>query len=107
LISSDGITWAKKAANVIVTPATSTTPAVTAPLTANLNSVAYSTGLYGRRFVAVSDAGQVFYCEYSDLTTWAPATVSPATSSPLYAVTLGGLLDYVAVGATGTNLYAD
>jgi photosystem II stability/assembly factor-like uncharacterized protein len=95
LTSPDGVTWTKVAFSATTAPAM---------LTANLNSIVSSTG---RRFVAVSNTGQVFYSEIADLTTWTQAAVSPTTASPIYAVTTGGLFDYIAVGASGLNLYAD
>ncbi len=95
--STDGITWTPQ------TAANSTSP-ISSVSTATLNSVTYTAG---RRFIAVNDAGNVFYSEYLTPAVWTRATVTPATASPIYSVTPGGLLDYSAVGAAGLNLYAD
>lgn len=96
LTSPDGVTW---------TPLTFSASSSAAISTANLTSITYTSA---RRFVAVSDTGQVFYCDYSDLKTWVQATVPSTTgSTPIYAVAPGGILDYAAVGAGGLNLYAD
>lgn len=101
LTSEDGVSW---------TPQTSTT----IPTTSNLTAIAYSPS---RRFMAVAADGNIYYSEYyssgsttvgNGATTWALVTQSPApTTSSLYAVTVGGLYDFSAVGAGGANLYAD
>lgn len=79
------------------------------PSTTNLNGITISAS---RRFVAVGDAGKVFFSGYAITNAgdahgmeWSSAT--EATTSPLYAVTTGGMYDYCSVGASGTNLYAD
>lgn len=91
LTSPNGITWTAQ-------------PSTTIPATTLLNSVTFSVG---RRFVAVADDGNIFYSEYSSAgTIWTQVTPQP-TSSPLYAITTGGLYDYSAVGSSGLNLYSD
>jgi photosystem II stability/assembly factor-like uncharacterized protein len=96
LTSVDGVTWTLQTGTSI-------------PSTTNLNGIALSAS---RRFVAVGDAGKVFFSGYAITNAgaatgmvWSSAT--EATTSPLYAVTTGGLYDYCSVGASGTNLYAD
>jgi photosystem II stability/assembly factor-like uncharacterized protein len=99
LTSEDGITWTLQASTTI-------------PATSNLNSVTYSAL---RRFVAVADDGNIYYSNYYDATgslvgngavKWNPATTT-STLPPIYAIATGGLYDYVAVGMSGLNVYAD
>ncbi|MBI5891782.1 MAG: hypothetical protein HZB47_14130 [Nitrosomonadales bacterium] len=96
LTSVDGVTWTRQTGTSI-------------PSTTNLNGIALSAS---KRFVAVADDGNVFYSGFSVTNAesatgmvWSSAT--QATTSPLYAVTTGGLNDYCSVGNGGSNLYAD
>lgn len=98
LTSEDGVNWTLQASTTI-------------PAASNLTAIAYSPS---RRFMAVAADGNIYYSEYyssgsttvgNGATTW--TQVSSVPSSPLYAVTVGGLYDFSAVGASGTNLYAD
>jgi hypothetical protein len=69
----------------------------------------------GRRFVAVAEDGNIYYSEYytsgttvgNGAVTWSQVTPAPVATHPLYAITNGGLYDFSAVGASGTNQYAD
>ncbi len=98
ITSTDGSSW--------------TAPDAVSPLT-TLNAIAASANAatplsttvttVTNAFVAVDNAGNIFRSTDGGLT-W-PQVGTSAT--PLYAVTRGGLYDYSAVGAAGTNLYAD
>ncbi len=101
LTSSDGANWTKVSATVQTPTGTSL-----GALASSLNSVTFSAG---RRFVAVSSDGNIFYSEYiSAGATWIQVTPAvTANTNPLYAVATGGLFDYSAVGVSGLNFYAD
>jgi photosystem II stability/assembly factor-like uncharacterized protein len=98
LTSEDGMNWTNQTSTGI-------------PATSDLNAITFSPY---RRFMAVAADGNIYYSEYyrsdgltgNGATTWAPVTPQ-VTFSSLYAITVGGLYDYSAVGATGINLYAD
>jgi photosystem II stability/assembly factor-like uncharacterized protein len=97
-ILNDG-TWATP-----VHVSTSSLNAVTASLNA---AVPMSTTVTTttNAFVAVDSAGKIWRSKDGGATWTNPYSVSGST--PLYAVTHGGLFDYVVVGAGGVNLYAD
>lgn len=87
LTSTDGISW---------TPQTS-------GISNTLNGVTYTAS---RRFVAVGDAGVVYYSESASLgATWTQA--AQATPTALYAVSTDSTYDYLAVGLGGFNVYSD
>jgi hypothetical protein len=96
LTSENGVDWTPQSATTI-------------PSSSNLNAVTYSSG---RRFVAVAANGNIYYSDYysSGTTTgngavsWTPVTAPVAS---LNAIAVGGLYDFVAVGAAGINAYAD
>ena len=100
LTSENGVDWTPQLATTI-SPSS------------KLNAVTYSVG---RRFVAVAEDGNIYYSEYytsgttvgNGAVTWSQVTPAAAVAAPaLYAITTGGLYDFSAVGASGTNQYAD
>ena len=96
ITSLDGATW------TLTTPVTvsSTLNAVMA----SANAVVPLLTTVTTAFVAVDNAGNIFQSTDGGVT-W--PQVNTGSGSPLYAITRGGLFDYSAVGAAGSNLYAD
>ena len=110
MTSDGGTTWTtpvRVSTSALNAVAASVNPAV--PLSTTITAVPYITTVTNA-FVAVDNAGNIWRYDSLDgagvTWGWEPVAVYPG-STPLYAVTRGGLYDYAAVGASGTNLYAD
>jgi hypothetical protein len=104
MTSDGGSTW--------TTPVQVSTSADLNAVTASLNAaVPLSTTVTTttNAFVAVDAAGNIYRYSSPDVgTSWTWTKVfTDSGSTALYAVTHGGLYDYVTVGSGGVNLYAD
>jgi len=93
ITSTDGSTWTTVASGLSALNA----------VTASLNAAVPLSTTVTNAFVAVDNTGNIFRSTDGGVS-WSPVGTS---TNPLYAVTRGGLYDYSAVGAAGTNLYAD
>jgi hypothetical protein len=110
MTSDGGGTWTppvQVSTSALNAVAASVNPAV--PLSTTVTAVPYINTVTNA-FVAVDNAGKIW--RYDSLNgagvtwLWEPLPMYTG-STPLYAVTHGGLYDYATVGASGVNLYAD
>jgi photosystem II stability/assembly factor-like uncharacterized protein len=110
MTSDGGGTWTppvQVSTSALNAVAASVNPAV--PLSTTVTAVPYINTVTNA-FVAVDNAGKIW--RYDSLNgagvkwLWEPLPMYTG-STPLYAVTHGGLYDYVTIGASGVNLYAD